>query len=181
MIPLYATYAFQDVTAILKCPMGSFTISGPETAAAEEAITITWGEESNTQTIGADGSVMNSMHSARAGTVVFRLLKTSPMNEKLQQIFHYEHQSSALWGNDTITIENPARGDKYVLLGCAWVRIPTNTYAKIGNTLEYEMHVAIIDSRLGSGAGLNYGGTGTAGLINTGTDINAGRDFGGAA
>ena len=78
MVPLYATYAFQDVTAILSGPAGTFVISGPETAAAEEAITITWGEESNTQTIGADGSVMNSMHSARAGTVVFQLMKTTP-------------------------------------------------------------------------------------------------------
>ena len=168
MVPLYATYAFQDVTAILSGPAGTFVISGPETAAAEEAITITWGEESNTQTIGADGSVMNSMHSARAGTVVFRLMKTSPNNARIQEAFHYEHQSSAFWGRNTITIENPARGDKYTLLGCAWVRIPTNSYAKVGNVLEYEMHVAIIDSRLGSGAGLNYGGAaGTQGqLIN---------------
>lgn len=170
-VPLYATYAFQDVTATLNSPYGTFTISGPETAAAEEAITITWGEESNTQTIGADGSVMNSMHSARAGTVVFRLLKTSPLNEKLQQCFHYEHMSSALWGTDTITIKNPARGDEYTLLGCAWVRIPTNTYAKVGNTLEYEMHVAIIDSRLGSGLNLNYGGTaGTQGQLLNATE-----------
>ena len=159
-VPLYATYAFQDVVASLKGPGGDFIISGPETAAAEEAITITWGEEANTQTIGADGSVMNSMHSARAGTVVFRLMKTSPNNARLQQMFHYQHQSSAYWGINTITIKNPARGDEYTLLGCAWVRIPTNTYAKVGNVLEYEMHVAIIDSRLGTGLDLNYGGSG---------------------
>jgi hypothetical protein len=157
-VPLYNTYAFQDVTAHISGPGGDFQlttydISGPETAAAEEAVTITWGEESNTQTIGADGSVMNSMHSARAGTVVFRLMKTSPNNARLQQMFHFQHQSSAYWGRNTITIENKALGDKYTLLGCAWVRIPTNTYAKVGNVLEYELHVAIIDSILGGGGG----------------------------
>jgi hypothetical protein len=165
-VPLYATYAFQDITATISGPGGNFamstsgdvhyTISGAETAAAEEAVTITWGEEANTQTIGADGSVMNSMHSSRAGTVVFRLMKTSPNNARLQQMFHYQHESSARWGINTITIENPARGDKYTLLGCAWVRIPTNTYAKVGNVLEYELHVAVIDSQLGDGSQLNY-------------------------
>lgn len=133
-------------------PGGQFVISGPETAAAEEGITIAWGEESNTQTIGADGSVMNSMHSARAGTVTFRLMKTSPNNQRIQALFNYQHQSSALWGRNTITIANPARGDLYTLVGCAWVRVPTNTYAKVGNVLEYEMHVALIDVTLGIGS-----------------------------
>jgi hypothetical protein len=127
-------------------------MSGIETAAAEEGITITWGEELNTQTIGADGSVMNSMHSARAGTCTIRLMKTSPINHLLQQLIKYQHQSSLLWGRNTIRVEDPVRGDQYVLAGCAWVRFPTNTYAKVGNVLEYEMHVALIDGTLGVGA-----------------------------
>jgi hypothetical protein len=152
LTPLYATYAFQDITASLVGPGGSFIISGPETAAAEEGITITWGEESNTQTIGADGSVMNSMHSARAGTCTFRLMKTSPNNQRIMSLFNYQHQSSAYWGRNTITISDTARGDLYTLVGCAWVRVPTNTYAKVGNVLEYEMHVALISPNLGPGA-----------------------------
>jgi hypothetical protein len=150
--PLYATYAFQDVTASLSGPGGVVTLSGAETAAAEEGVTITWGEELNTMTIGADGSVMHSMHSARSGTATFRLLKTSPLNSQITAMIHYQHQSSALWGRNTITIADTARGDLYTLLGCAWVRFPTNTYAKTGNTLEYELQVAMIDARLGPGA-----------------------------
>jgi hypothetical protein len=152
MTPLYQTYGFQDVTASLSGPGGAFTISGPETAAAEEGITITWGEESNSQTIGADGSVMNSMHSARAGTVTFRLMKTSPNNQRIMQLFSWQHQSTAYWGRNTITIADTARGDLYTLVGCAWVRVPTNSYAKVGNTLEYELHVALIEANLGPGA-----------------------------
>jgi hypothetical protein len=152
MTPLYATYAFQDVTASISGPGGAFTMSGIETAAAEEGITITWGEELNTQTIGADGSVMNSMHSARAGTCTIRLMKTSPINQLLQQLIKYQHQSSLFWGRNTITIADAVRGDLYTLVGCAWVRFPTNTYAKVGNVLEYEMHVALIDGNLGPGA-----------------------------
>ena|SRR6516165_7083458 len=152
MTPLYATYAFQDVTASLSGPGGAFIISGPETAAAEEGITITWGEESNSQTIGSDGSVMNSMHSSRAGTVTFRLMKTSPNNQRIMAMFNYQHQSSAFWGRNTITIADVARGDLYTCVGCAWVRVPTNSYAKIGNVLEYELHTAQIDPNLGPGA-----------------------------
>jgi hypothetical protein len=140
------------VVCTLSGPGASFTVAGPETATAEEGITITWGEESNTQTIGADGSVMNSMHSARAGTCVIRLAKVSPNAPKLMQLFTYQHQSSALWGRNTITIADVARGDFYTLVGCAFVRVPTNTYAKVGNTLEYEFHVALIDGNLGPGA-----------------------------
>jgi hypothetical protein len=150
--PLYSTYAFQDVTASLSGPGGTLTLSGAETAAAEEGITVTWGEELNTQTIGADGSVMNSMHSARAGTATFRLMKTSPLNAMISSMIKYQHQSSALWGRNTITIADTARGDLYTLVGCAWVRFPTNTYAKVGNVLEYELHVALIDTNLGPGA-----------------------------
>jgi hypothetical protein len=150
--PLYATYAFQDVTATLSGPGGNFTVSGPETAAAEEGITITWGEESNTQTIGADGSVMNSMHSARAGTATIRLMKTSPNVQRMMQLFTYQHESSLRWGRNTITIADTVRGDFYTLQGCAWVRVPTNTYAKVGNVLEWEFHVALVDGNLGPGA-----------------------------
>jgi hypothetical protein len=63
----------------------------------------------------------------------------------------FQHQSSALWGRNTITIADVARGDLYTLIGCAWVRFPTNTYAKVGNTLEYELQVAMIDTNLGPG------------------------------
>ena len=144
--------AFQDVNAAISGPGGAFIISGPETAAAEEGVTITWGEESNTQTIGADGSVMNSMHSARAGTCTFRLMKTSPNNGAIVQMFQFQHQSSALWGRNTITISDNARGDMYTLEGCAWKRMPTNAYAKVGNVLEYELHVALINANIGPGA-----------------------------
>jgi hypothetical protein len=151
-MPLYNTYAFQNVEATISGPgIANLTLSGAETAAAEEGITITYGEEMNTQTIGADGSVMNSMHSARAGTATFRLLKTSPLNTQLNAAIAFQHQSSQFWGRNTITVRDTARGDFYTLTGCAWVRIPTNTYAKVGNTLEYEVHVAIIDAVLGTG------------------------------
>jgi hypothetical protein len=152
MTPLYATYSFQDVVCTYEGPFSNFTVAAVETASAEEGITLTWGEESNTQTIGSDGSVMNSMHAARAGTCTIRLLKTSPNNRRMDESFRREHESSLFWGRSIIRVADVIRGDQYTLTGCAWVRYPTNSYAKIGNILEYEFHVAIIDSVLGPGA-----------------------------
>jgi hypothetical protein len=170
--PLFATYAFADVSASISGPgaEAGFTISGPDTAAAEEAITITWGEEMNTQTIGADGSVMNSMHSAMAGTCNIRLQKISPVCVLLSQLIRNQRLSSARWGQNTITIRDVARGDLYTLAGCAWVRFPVNSYAKIGNVLDFELHVSQIDPNLGKpiqtfgglyGGGVTMGGVGT--------------------
>jgi len=97
---------------------------------------------------------MNSLHASRAGTATFRLLKTSPINNALIQIYNYQRVQSSLWGQNTITITDKSRGDKYTLQGCAFVRMPTNSYAKIGNTIEWEMHVALVDPMLGIGT--NY-------------------------
>jgi hypothetical protein len=149
--PYFATYSFVDVVATISGPgAGTFTISGPDTATAEEGITVTWGEEMNTQSIGADGSVMNSLHAAMAGTCNIRLQKISPVNSQLSSIIRYQRASSAFWGQNVITIRDLARGDVYTLAGCAWVRFPVNSYAKVGNVLDYELHVAQVDPNLGT-------------------------------
>jgi hypothetical protein len=162
MTPLYSTYSFVDVIATLvDRPTGSnFTIAGPDTATAEEGITVTWGEEMNSQTIGADGSVMNSLHASMAGTVNIRLQKISPVNQQLVQLIRTQRSSSAYWGQTTIAIRDMARGDVYNLAGCAWIRFPVNSYAKIGNVLDYELHVAQIDPNLGTPAIISTPGQG---------------------
>jgi hypothetical protein len=166
--PLYNTYSFVDITATIVGPGVSapFTIAGPDTASAEEGITITWGEEMNTQSIGSDGSVMNSLHASMAGTCNIRLQKISPVNQQLVQLIRAQRSSSALWGQNTIVIRDLARGDVYNLAGCAWVRFPVNSYAKVGNVLDYELHVAQIDPNLGTP--LQQFGAAAAGGVTTG-------------
>jgi hypothetical protein len=142
-----------DVVATIFGPgTGGFLMGGPDAASAEEGLTATLGEETNTQTIGADGSVMNSLHASRAGTCTVRLMKTSPVNQLLMALYNYQRLSSLLWGRNTITVRDVARGDLYTMVGCAFVRFPTNAYAKVGNVLEYEFHVSLMDPFLGPGA-----------------------------
>jgi hypothetical protein len=156
--PTYGAYSFMDVYATLSGPgteglvlNGPQQIAGPLAASAEEGVTITLGEETNTQTIGADGAVMNSLHASRAGTATFRLLKTSPVNQALMKLYNYQRVQSNRWGQNTVRIEDKSRGDVYSLQGCAFVRFPTNSYAKVGNTIEWEMHVSLVDPNLGAG------------------------------
>lgn len=151
MSSLVTTYSYTDVLAAISGPGGQFTLGGPDTAAAEEGITITWGEENNTQNIGADGSVMNSMHASRAGSVTFRYQLASPIRKPLSDLWTFQRQSSIFWGRNVITIEQVALQDVFNLSGCAFVRFATTTYPKIGTMQEWEFHVGVIDPRLGPG------------------------------
>jgi hypothetical protein len=148
---LWGTYSFQNFSAAITGPGGSFVIAGPETATAEEGMTVTWGEEANTQTIGADGAVMNSLHASKAGTAAVRLQKISPVNALLGQMFVFQRLSSLTWALNIITLRDSVTGDNYTLTGCAFTRFPTNSWAKVGNMLEWELQVAIIDPLLGTG------------------------------
>ncbi|PWT77523.1 MAG: DUF3277 domain-containing protein [Chloroflexi bacterium] len=152
LVQLYATYSFADVIATISGPGGHFTIAGLETAAAEEGISLAWGEEADTMTIGSDGSAMHSMHASQSGTCTIRLMKTSPNNQRMAQLFTFQHRSSLLWGRNTITVADVVRGDMYTMRGCAWQRFPANSYAKVGNILEYEFNCSIITPNLGPGA-----------------------------
>lgn len=151
MANLFGTYLFTDFIATINGPNGAFTIGGPETAQAEEGVTIGLTEETNTQTIGADGSVMNSMHASKAGTATIRLQKISPVNAQLSQMYNLDRLSSATWAQNVITLTDIVRGDNYTCQGCAFTRYPNNAYAKIGNMIEWEFHISVLDPSLGPG------------------------------
>lgn len=148
----FSTYSFDQTYCSINGPGGSFQIGGPDTGTAEEGITIVYGEEHNTQMIGADGSVMNSKHAARSGTCTVRLMKNSPANGALNAMGVLQHLNAANWGINTITLQDNLRGDSYTLSGVAFKRItPSNAYGKLGNVLEWEFDVAKVSPLLGTG------------------------------
>jgi hypothetical protein len=149
---LYATYSFENIIAAITGPGGQFPIGGPDTGAAEEGLECTWGEENNTQNIGAAGDVMNSMHASRAGTFTVRLQLVSPVNALLNKLWAFQRSSGGIyWGRNTITVRDVMRGDLYTNSGCAFVRHTTATWPKIGTVRLWEFHVAKVDPYLGSG------------------------------
>lgn len=146
-----STYSFLDVHASITGPGGSFQL-GSGAGAAEEGISFEMKEEKNTQTIGADGTGMNSLHAGNAGKVTVRLLKTSPVNAQLSQLYNQQRQSSALWGQNVFSLNDSARGDVVAATGCAFMKHPNLQYAKDGNVIEWEFEAITLDILLGSGS-----------------------------
>ena len=108
-------------------------------------------ENKNTMTIGSDGCVMHSLHAGNGGTVTIRFLKTSGTNQLLAEMYDLQRSSSALWGNNTIVISDPARGDQISCSQCAFQRWPNVNYAKEGGTQEWIFDAGRIDGILGDG------------------------------
>ena len=144
------TYSFLDVQAAIKGPNGSFSI-GNGAGASDEGITIAQADDRGSLVVGADGYGMHSLHAAKSGTVTVRLLKTSPTNALLQDMFNVDTSSSANYGQNTISIRNPVSGDSVTCKGCGFRKQPDIVYGKDGGMYEWTWNAAQIDIVLGVG------------------------------
>lgn len=141
------TYSFMSVTAAISGPNGSFDLSNGN---SEGGISHSMREDKNAQTVGADGTVMNSLHAGNTGTVTVRLLKTSPVNALLSNMYAADKSDATVWGQNVITIRDVARGDHVTCSQCAFKKFPDETWDKEGPALEWTFD-AVIDAQLGSG------------------------------
>ena len=119
----------------------------------EGGITVTMTEDKNTMTIGADGEAMHSLHSGKSGTVTVRLLKTSPTNAILSDVYARQTNQSGgrFHGQNVILIKDTMRGDTITCLEVAFSRMSEITYAKEGGEVTWVFHCAKIDFILGRG------------------------------
>lgn len=145
-----AVYSFLNISAFIAGP-GLAQNMAAGAAAAEEGITIEASEDKNVMTIGADGKGQHSLIASDAAKVTVRLLKTSPVNGFLQVAYDLQTVSSALHGQNVITITDSARGDITVLQACAFRKKPTITYAKEGGMMEWEFDSIQANTVLGLG------------------------------
>jgi hypothetical protein len=143
------TYSFLDTNASLVGPGGAINL-GQGAATAEEGITIEPAEDIGSMRIGADGSVMHSLHANKAGTVTVHLLKTSPVNQKLMQMYVMQTASSANHGLNTFNLYNANTQDTITANRCAFKRAPTLTYAKEGGLNDWVFNAGEIDRALGA-------------------------------
>lgn len=148
--PSANTYSFLDVQAAIKGPNGSFPL-GSGAGVAEEGITISYTDEKGSLIVGADGTGMHSLHAGRSGTVTVRLLKTSPTNALLMQMYNADTVSAANYGRSTILVRNPVTGDSWTCSYCGFRKVPDNVNAKDGGVHEWTWNVAYIEGILGTG------------------------------
>lgn len=147
-------YSFLNVTGAIAGPTGG-AIFGSGAGAAEEGITIEPIEDKNVMTIGADGTGQHSLIASNARKVTIRLLKTSPYNAVLMAMYEAQSASSALWGQNVITVADVGRSDYNVVQSCAFKTIPTLTYAKEAGMNEWVFDGISGTSILGTGQTLN--------------------------
>lgn len=145
-----ATYSFQDVVAAISGVGGSINLAAGA-GVAEEGITIESMEDKSVMTIGADGAGMHSLVANEASSVTIRLLKTSPVNKQLQEMYNQQTKSSANHGKNTITVRDAVRGDNITLTEVAFKKRPTVTYAKEGGLMEWTFGAIKTTAVLGSG------------------------------
>lgn len=143
-----SAYSFLDVSAVIDGPGGNFSLTGEND---QEGISIEPVSDQNTMTEGADGNVMHSLSAGSACTATIRLLKTSPLNAKLNELYKYQTSSAAYHGQNTITIRDSARGDDCVVTEAAFKKLPANQWAAQGNTLEWAFDGGKYNPILGSG------------------------------
>lgn len=144
-----ATYSFLDTQCSLVGPGGAINL-GQGAAVAEEGITIDPAEDIDTMTIAADGTGMHSLHANKSGTVTVRLLKTSPVNQKLAQLYAFQTASGVNHGQNTVSLSNTNTQDAITCRLVAFKRAPTLTYAKDGGLNEWTFNAAQIDRALGA-------------------------------
>jgi len=145
-----ATYSFENVNATINGPGGSFPI-GAGAGSAEEGIDVDMIEEKDAMMIGADGQIMHSLRASDAGTITIRLLKTSPANAQLSQLYNAQKQSAALWGQNVIIVSDTFRGDVVTGTQMAFKKQAPVKYAKDGNVMEWSFQ-GVVEELLGTGA-----------------------------
>ena len=159
------TYSFQDVNGAITGAGGAINL-GNGAGNAEEGILIEQLEDKNIMTIGADGQGMHSLVAGNAATVTVTLLKTSPVNAQLMQMYNYQKTSSVLWGKNTIVISDFGRGDLRAVLAAldalhavgALLHHAAGADGDVGlGGLEVQRHVLDVADLVPSGRGVGAG------------------------
>ena len=145
------TYSFLDTRVSINGPGGVINL-GQGAAVAEEGITFEKLEEDDLMIIGADGSGMHSLNPSRSYRITVRLLKTSPVNQQLWQMYAVQKASSGAWGNNVISLKNSVTGDSATAAQTAFAKFPTVTWAKNPTINEWTFNS--IDCSLSLGGGI---------------------------
>jgi hypothetical protein len=143
-------YSFLNISCMMIGPAIASNLAAGA-AAAEEGITIEANVDKNVMTIGADGKGQHSLVADDSCLITIRLLKTSPLNAVLMTAYDAQSVSSALWGLNTLTITDSARGDLTVIQNAAFKKKPQINYQKDAGIMEWTLDGIQANSVLGSG------------------------------
>ena len=141
-------YSFIDTTVTWTGPGGTISL-GNNSGAAEEGVTLVYDDDIGHMDIGASGDIQHSLHANKSGTLTFRLLKTSPTNQRVSTKIAFQRASSVNYGQDTVTITNIVTGDIVTCQRVAPKHFTPLSYAKDAGMNEWILNVGLIEPTLG--------------------------------
>lgn len=141
-------YSFLDVNATLMGP-GGFVSLGNGAAAAEEGISVQPSGDISGMQVGADGQGQHSLYADKSGTLTVRLLKTSPTNQLLMNLYNFQTASASTHGQNTLVINDSSRGDVVTATQVAFKKVPDMQFAKDAGMFEWEFAAIKINRTLG--------------------------------
>ena len=108
-MPQLVAYAFANIAGTVAGPGGVVSIGYPN-GNAKEGLHVEYLEAKDAMVVGSDGSVMHSLRSGNAARVSVYLLKTSPINALLSNLYNFQRTQASYWGINTIAISDVQRG-----------------------------------------------------------------------
>ncbi len=145
-----STYSFLDTVATIDGPGGSINLAA-DAGVAEEGITIEPVGDKNTMVMGAGGDGQHNLNASEAATITVNLLKTSPINALLMNMYNFQTTNSGSHGRNTINVRDVARGDYHDASEVAFKKKPTITYAAVGAMMVWTFDSIHCASILGQG------------------------------
>lgn len=143
------TYSFLDVQCAMVGPGLALDLSAGA-GLADEGISFAFNGEINNTTIGADGLGFNTLRADKSGTVTIRVLRQSPLNQKLSAALAFQRTSSAAHGQNTITLLDRNKGDNITAQNVAFQRVPNLDFGKDAQMVEWTFSAVTMDMALGS-------------------------------
>lgn len=143
-----SVYSFGDCAWAI---VGPGNLNASASGEADEGYSVEFEGDKDTMTPGAGGDVMHSLRVAQPGTITLRLLKASSFNKVLSDAYNYQTGSASTHAQNTITINDFARGDTFICQGSAFRKFPNVNFQVQGGTQEWVFNVSRITPNLGAG------------------------------
>lgn len=144
-----STYSFLDTAVTLTCADATLDL-GYGAAVAAEGVEFAMGEDKNVMTMGADGEGMHTLICSNAGQVILRLLKTSPLNAKLSDLYNLQKSNTKKWGRNVISFTHAGSGDSGTAAKCAFKKRPALKYAKDADVVEWSFDSIKLEAKQGA-------------------------------
>jgi hypothetical protein len=139
-----------NVAGSIAGPGGVVSIGYPN-GNAKEGLHVEYLEAKDAMVVGADGAIMHSLRSGNAARVTVNLLKTSPTNALLSNLYNFQRTQASFWGLNTIAISDVQRGDVGAGSQMAFERHTGVVWAEDANIMQWSFQGNWLQI-LGSGA-----------------------------